>query len=162
MRIAIAFACALFLIFFVLTPGHAEKRVALAVGNGDYQHADKLANPVTDARRMRDALGKLDFEIVYSENLGKQQLELEIGSFADAVQDADVALVYFAGHGATFGDVPYVSLGRMPYVLVPVETLRRLPVTRFLIDGEAVGSDQDGMSNFEHLHPWRAHSGRLL
>jgi uncharacterized caspase-like protein len=42
-----------------------------------------------------------------------------------------VALVFFAGHGATFGDVPYVvpvdaqfsSLGGMPYELVPVETL---------------------------------------
>jgi hypothetical protein len=112
MRIAIAFACALFLIFFVLTPGHAEKRVALAVGNGDYQHADKLANPVTDARRMRDALGKLDFEIVYSENLGKQQLELEIGSFADAVQDADVA--HQAGGRRGPGDRGGLSL-RQPF-----------------------------------------------
>jgi hypothetical protein len=42
-----------------------------------------------------------------------------------------VALVFFAGHGATFGDVPYVvpvdaqfsSLGEMPYELVQVETL---------------------------------------
>ncbi len=114
-----------------ILPGHAEKRIALVIGNSVYQHADKLANPVTDARAMRDALVKLGFEVVYGENLGKQQLELKIGSFADAVHDADVALVYFAGHGATFGDVPYVvpvdaqfsSLGQMPYVLVPVETL---------------------------------------
>ncbi len=46
-------------------------------------------------------------------------------------QDADVAIVYFAGNGATFGDAPYVvpvdarfsSLGEMPYELVPVEIL---------------------------------------
>src|SRR5262249_21009508 len=39
--------------------------------------------------------------------------------------------VYFSGHGATFGDVPYVvpvdaqfsSLGSVPYELIPVETL---------------------------------------
>jgi hypothetical protein len=42
-----------------------------------------------------------------------------------------VALNFFAGHGATFGDVPYVvpvdaqfsTLENMPYELVPVETL---------------------------------------
>ena len=110
---------------------HAEKRVALVIGNGAYEHADKLANPVTDARRMRDALAWLGFDVIFGENAGKQALEGTIGRFAEAVQDADVALVYFAGHGATFGDTPYVvpvdaafsSLARVPYELVPVETL---------------------------------------
>jgi hypothetical protein len=86
-----------------------------------------------DARRMRDALSspRLGFEVIYGENLTKQMLERRIGLFADKVQDAEVALVYFAGHGATFGDVPYVvpvdaqfsSLGGIPYELVQVETL---------------------------------------
>src|ERR1700686_3260242 len=103
MRPVAAFACAVLLICLGVSPGYADKRVALVIGNGAYQHADKLANPVTDARRLRDTLGKLGFEVVYGENLGKQQLELTIGRFADVAQDADVALVYFAGHGTTFG-----------------------------------------------------------
>jgi uncharacterized caspase-like protein len=120
-------------VLLLLSPfaAHADKRVALIVGNGAYERADKLANPVTDARRMREALQKLGFQVVYGENLDQQSLRRTIGRFADAVQDADVALVYFAGHGATFGDVPYVvpvdaqfaSLGEVPYELVPVETL---------------------------------------
>src|SRR5580704_14197048 len=76
-------------------------------------------------------LAKLGFDVVFGEDLGKQALERTIGRFANTAQDADVALVFFAGHGATFGDVPYVvpvdaqfsSLGGMPYELVPVETL---------------------------------------
>ena len=84
-------------------PGHAEKRVALLIGNGAYERADQPANPVTDARRMRDALSKLGFDVVFGENLAKQALERTIGRFANTVQHADVALVYFAGHGATFG-----------------------------------------------------------
>jgi formylglycine-generating enzyme required for sulfatase activity len=131
MRVVAACACAVMLMIFGVLPGHAERRVALVVGNGDYQHADKLANPVTDARRLRDTLGRLGFDIVYGENLAKQQLERTIGRFADAAQGADVALVFFAGHGATFGDTPYVvpvdaqfsSVGQMPYELVAVETL---------------------------------------
>ena len=31
-----------------------------------------------------------------------------IGQFADRVGDADVVMVYFAGHGATFGGTAYV------------------------------------------------------
>jgi formylglycine-generating enzyme required for sulfatase activity len=54
-----------------------------------------------------------------------------IGQFAGRVGGADVAMVYFAGHGATFGDTPYVvpvdaefaSIEQAPYGLVPVETL---------------------------------------
>jgi uncharacterized protein len=131
MRGLAVLAGALMLLTFGALPGHAEKRVALVIGNGDYQHADKLANPVADARGMRDALGRLGFDIVYGENLAKQQLEYTIGRFASAAQDSDVALVFFAGHGATFGDVPYVvpvdaqftSLAEVPYQLVQVETL---------------------------------------
>jgi Caspase domain len=131
MRAVAAIAFAALLTCFGGAPVHAEKRVALVIGNGDYQRADKLANPVTDARRMRDALARLGFDVVYGENLGKQALERTIGRFANTAQDGDVAIVFFAGHGATFGDTPYVvpvdaqfsSLAEMPYELVPVETL---------------------------------------
>jgi hypothetical protein len=131
MRLAAVFACAAMLMCLGGPPGHAEKRVALVIGNGAYKHADKLANPVTDARKMRDALAQLGFEIVYGENLDQQSLQRTIGRFANAAHESDVALVFFAGHGATFGDVPYVvpvdaqfsSLGEVPYELVPVETL---------------------------------------
>jgi uncharacterized caspase-like protein len=131
MRLVVALACAVILTLAGMAPGYAEKRVALVIGNGAYQRADRLANPITDARRIREALAKLNFEIVYGEDLGKQQLERMIGRFANVAQDADVALVFFAGHGATFGDVPYVvpvdaqfsSLGEIPYELMPVETM---------------------------------------
>jgi PQQ-dependent dehydrogenase (methanol/ethanol family) len=116
-----------------LAPVHAEKdkRVALVVGNAAYRHADKLANPVSDARGMRDALTGLGFDVIYGEDLDQRGLRRAIGQFADRVAGADVAMVYFAGHGATFGDVPYVvpvdaefsSLGEVSYELVPVETL---------------------------------------
>jgi hypothetical protein len=111
----------------------AEKRVALVVGNGAYRHADRLTNPVNDARSVRDILKspQLGFEVVYGENLDQKGLRQAIGQFASAVNGADVALVYFAGHGATFGDTPYVApvdaeyanLEQVPYELIPLETL---------------------------------------
>jgi uncharacterized caspase-like protein len=105
--------------------------VALVVGNGAYLHADKLSNPVNDARGVRDALKNLGFDITYGEDLDQKGMWRAIGQFADHVGGADVAIVYFAGHGATFGHTSYVvpvdaefsSLDQVPYELVPVETL---------------------------------------
>jgi formylglycine-generating enzyme required for sulfatase activity len=115
----------------VLAPAHAEKRVALVVGNGAYAHADKLTNPVDDAHGMREALAALKFDVIYGTDLDGKALRRLINRFNDRVTDADVALVYFAGHGATFGDAPYVvpvdaeftSLAEMPAELVAVEEL---------------------------------------
>jgi formylglycine-generating enzyme required for sulfatase activity len=114
-------------------PARADKRIALVVGNAAYRHqgVPKLANPVNDARAMRDALKNLGFDVIYGEDLDLKGLHRVIGQFADRVGDGDVAMVYFAGHGATFGDTPYVvpvdaefsSLSQVPYELVPVETL---------------------------------------
>jgi uncharacterized caspase-like protein len=109
----------------------ADKRVALVVGNAAYRYADPLANPVNDARGVRDALARLGFDVLYGENLDLKGLNEAIGQFADRVEGADAAIVYFAGHGATFDDVPYVvpvdakfsSLRQTPHELVPVETL---------------------------------------
>jgi uncharacterized caspase-like protein len=125
------FIATTWLMLCAVATGHAEKRVALVVGNGAYSYADRLANPVNDARGMRAALAKLGFDVIYGEDLDQKTLRRAIGQFADRVEGADVAMVYFAGHGATFGDIPYVapvdaefsSLGQVPYELVPVETL---------------------------------------
>jgi formylglycine-generating enzyme required for sulfatase activity len=130
MRLAV-FALSVLLTAFNIVPSHADRRVALVVGNAAYRHADRLTNPINDARGMRAALTKLGFEIIYGEDLDQQALRRAVGRFATVVEDADVAIVYFAGHGATFADTPYVvpvdaafsSPQQVPYELVPAETL---------------------------------------
>jgi hypothetical protein len=41
---------------WLFTPAHAEKRVALVIGNSAYQAAPRLPNPASDARLMSDTL----------------------------------------------------------------------------------------------------------
>jgi formylglycine-generating enzyme required for sulfatase activity len=131
MRLLRFIAVAWLALTWALAPANAEKRVALVMGNGAYVHADKLANPVNDARGIRDALTVLKFDVIYGEDLDGKALRRKIGEFAGRVEGADVALVYFAGHGATFGDTPYVvpvdaefsSLSEVPYELISLETL---------------------------------------
>jgi formylglycine-generating enzyme required for sulfatase activity len=130
-RVTALIAIAFLVLIGAVTKAAAEKRVALVVGNGAYRHADKLANPVNDAQGMRDVLKKLGFDVVYGEDLDLKGLQRAIGQFAGAVKGADVAMVYFAGHGATFGDTPYVvpidaefaNLDQVRYELVEVERL---------------------------------------
>jgi uncharacterized caspase-like protein len=128
-----------------LAPAHAEKRVALVIGNAAYVNADRLANPVNDARGMRDALTALKFDVMYGEDLDGKALRKMISRFASHVDGADAAVVYFAGHGATFGDISYVvpidaefsNLDDMPAELVAVEDLisdlRRAKTVRIAI-----------------------------
>jgi Caspase domain len=45
-------------------PAHAEKRVALVIGNNDYKHVPKLQKAVNDARTMGDTLKQLGFSVM--------------------------------------------------------------------------------------------------
>jgi len=74
-------------------------RVALVIGNGDYQLAGTLANPVNDAEDIAAKLRTIGFEVVDGYNLGKRDLEQKVGEFADALDGAEVGLFYYAGHG---------------------------------------------------------------
>jgi hypothetical protein len=134
MRCAGFVFAALLMFYGCAAPAAAEKRVALVIGNSAYEHADGLANPVIDARSVRAALTKISFDdanIVYGENLTKRDFERAIARFATSARDSDVAVIFYAGHGATFGSIPYAvpvdaqftSLESMPYELVTLESM---------------------------------------
>ena len=115
----------------VAAPALADTRVALVIGNADYENVRDLSNPLNDARGMKAALEKVGFRVVYGENLGKRDMERAVGRFAKESQQADVALVYYSGHGSTFGEVPYAvpvdarydSLEQVKHELVPIEEM---------------------------------------
>jgi TPR repeat protein len=81
---------------------HAERRVALVVGNSAYRHINPLDNPTNDASLMADTLRSLGFILVGGGaqlDLDKATLDGAVQSFGQRIQGADVALFYFAGHG---------------------------------------------------------------
>src|SRR5258706_946811 len=77
----------------------AEKRVALVIGNAAYQHTASLPNPANDADDMAFALKKVGFEVIAVKNVDKRSLEKAMADFGRLAQEADAALVYYAGHG---------------------------------------------------------------
>ncbi|WP_246677565.1 caspase domain-containing protein [Mesorhizobium sp. B2-3-12] len=86
-------------LFLTLTAATAERRVALVLGNSQYQHAAPLANPARDAKAMVERLQNLGFEVVSGFDLTKQQTQATVAQFAKQVRGADVALFFYAGHG---------------------------------------------------------------
>ena len=95
--------CPLFValgLLFGAGPALAGKRVALVVANSAYQHAPSLTNPVNDGSVMTKMLKEAGFDIVESrQDLSALDTRRVLRDFADATRDADIAVVYYAGHG---------------------------------------------------------------
>jgi hypothetical protein len=80
-------------------PAHAEKRVALVIGNNDYKNVPKLQKAVNDARTMGDTLKQLGFSVMVAENQTRQAFSETLLAFDAAVDPGDTAFFFYAGHG---------------------------------------------------------------
>jgi len=81
-------------------PAFAGKRVALVLANSAYQNAPSLTNPVNDGAVIAKTLKDAGFDIVDSRHdLTALDTRRVLRDFADSTRDADIAVVYYAGHG---------------------------------------------------------------
>lgn len=87
-------------------PSHAAKRVALVIGNSGYENLSTLSNPARDAARMAEIVSANGFEVMRCGDGAAGCFDLDRGDMLDALEDfrdmaeaADVALVFYAGHG---------------------------------------------------------------
>ncbi|HYZ22934.1 MAG TPA: SUMF1/EgtB/PvdO family nonheme iron enzyme [Rhodopila sp.] len=76
-----------------------ERRIALVIGIGAYQNAPHLNNPVNDARAIGDSLRRLKFDVMELYDPGFVALNSGVREFGIRAASADVAVVYYAGHG---------------------------------------------------------------
>lgn len=95
-------------LFADIANARADRRVALVVGNSAYAHTPPLANPANDATDIAAALRRLGFEVIAEVNLTKAKMDDAFRRFARAIDGADTALFYYAGHGLQFGGVNYL------------------------------------------------------
>jgi Caspase domain len=90
--------------------GTAEaKRVALIIANSKYAHATALRNPASDARLIAASLKQAGFDdVAVKLDLGKSAMEAELRAFGARAEGADVAMIYYAGHGIEAGGTNYL------------------------------------------------------
>jgi uncharacterized caspase-like protein len=87
----------------------AEKRVALIIGISKYQSVPRLVNPARDADAMSALFKKAGFDVVESgRDLGISDLRKSIRLFSDTSRDADISVVYYAGHGIEVDGTNYL------------------------------------------------------
>ena len=101
--------------FVVLLAGtaRAEKRVALVIGNSNYQNVSQLTNPKNDAEAISKSLSRLGFEVITGLDVDRPTFIKKIRNFSRAIRGAEIALLFYAGHGLQVNGRNY---------LAPVET----------------------------------------
>jgi hypothetical protein len=114
-RSQLAFAIGVLTCCLFGPPAMAGKRVALVIGNSAYQNVAQLPNPIKDAAAIADMFKKAGFDVVENrQNLKNADTRRALNSFFDKVRDADIAVVYYAGHGIEIDGTNYI---------VPVDAL---------------------------------------
>jgi uncharacterized caspase-like protein len=85
-----------------------EKRVALIVGNSKYRVGGTLRNPVEDAAAMQVALHRLGFQLIVGQDLALETFQEKVREFSLAMRNADIALLFYAGHGVQYKEQNYL------------------------------------------------------
>jgi len=87
----------------------ADKRVALVVGNSAYQSVPKLPNPSGDANSVARMFSDAGFDSVeFLINVGNLEFKRAIRKFENTADQADIAVIYYAGHGLEIGGNNYL------------------------------------------------------
>jgi Caspase domain len=125
------------------TVAQAERRIALVIGNSAYRNASALPNTINDANAIAALFRSVGFEVVSSRNeLGVLEFKRAVRDFLITAETADIAVVYYAGHGIEVNGANYlipvdaklardydvedeaVALDRIIWALQPVRRLR--------------------------------------
>lgn len=114
-------------------PAAAEqgRRIALVIGNSAYKNVSALANPERDAEKVAQSLRAVGFaSVTLVSNATREKLIDALRAFAEESEQADWAMVYYAGHGIEVNGTNY---------LIPIDA--RLAADRD-VQFEAVPLDQ--------------------
>jgi uncharacterized caspase-like protein len=91
------------------TTAEAAKRVALLIGNGQYQSTTPLRNPTNDVELMRKTLVEAGFdEVEVATDVDLVGMRKALRSFEDKAQGSEVALLYYSGHGIEMNGTNYL------------------------------------------------------
>ena len=80
----------------------AQSRMALVIGNSNYQAAVSLSNPANDAKAVAEAFTRAGFEVTRLSDLTQMEMRRAVRDFSARIAEKGpdtIALVYYAGHG---------------------------------------------------------------
>src|SRR5262245_16616561 len=111
MLASVFLAIAALLVIAGAAEAQAQKRVALVIGNDAYQSLSRLNNPALDADRLAVLLEANGFEVLKCDgqrpgcfDLTREALQDALDTLQDKAKGADLALVFYSGHGMRGAD----------------------------------------------------------
>ncbi|MCK0094126.1 caspase family protein [Yoonia sp. F2084L] len=87
-----------FFLFFAQF-SHASERVALVIGMAEYETVVTLDNTINDAIGVSETLAEIGFEVTTLLDASGEEFRAGVDEFSFRAETADLALIYFAGHG---------------------------------------------------------------
>lgn len=97
------FLAALILLSFTALEAHADRRVALVIGNSQYREIPALQNPDQDAADVSKTFRLSGFDVFVAKDVTRLQFEEKFRNYLAAADGADLAVVYYSGHGFQIG-----------------------------------------------------------
>ncbi|PRY71056.1 caspase family protein [Marivita geojedonensis] len=88
--------------------GASENKVALVFGNSNYQSVPTLNNPTNDAIDIAAALERMGFDVSLQLDVDFLRFNEAVRDYAKRSQNADISVVYFAGHGIEIDKANYL------------------------------------------------------
>ncbi|TPI13374.1 hypothetical protein FJW06_14465 [Mesorhizobium sp. B4-1-3] len=98
-----ALLAALILVGLTTFEAHADRRVVLVIGNSQYREIPVLKNPDKDAEDVSNTFRQAGFEVFAAKDLTRLQFEEKFRNYLAAADGADLAVVYYSGHGFQIG-----------------------------------------------------------
>jgi len=122
---------ALFATFILVTQSLAAQRVALVIGIEKYQVLSKLSNPVSDAKAIAAVLRVNNFQVFEYSDTTRSDLLDALESFRNEASKAEVALIYYAGHGLEVGGRNTIAPADMEFSCEAKQTRRSVELDKF-------------------------------
>ncbi|TGP53705.1 tetratricopeptide repeat protein [bacterium M00.F.Ca.ET.230.01.1.1] len=94
---------ALMLVSLTTLEAHADRRVAIVIGNSEYREIPALKNPDKDAEDVSKTFRLAGFDVFTAKDLTRLQFEEQFRNYLAAADGADLAVVYYSGHGFQIG-----------------------------------------------------------
>jgi hypothetical protein len=109
-----------------------QRRVALIIGNNDYDNVPKLQKAVNDADAVAKRLNEIGFAVTVARDIGRRAMSRAVLEFEKQIQKGDLALFYYAGHGFAVSGQNF---------LLPVDMPQAGPGEEELVKDEAFLAD---------------------
>lgn len=93
---------------------NVAKRIALVIGNSAYENVPELKNPLNDSADLAAMLSAVGFEVILHTDQTQGKMLDTLRGFRRRADKAEIALIYFAGHG--------IEIDRQNYLL-PIDAV---------------------------------------